>query len=246
MRWIRWPLIIIISLAIHAGLAMAWIFNQPKMTSVPEPMTIAMVAFEADEPAAEPAAAPEPVVIPEPEPEPEPIVEPEPVVEPVIALPEKKPEVKKKPKPKKEEKREIKKDAKPVERQLAKNDLKPLSDMNAGAPKTSHNATATTAKNTGATSSQSAKSRGPKALSKGLPSYPDRARRLGKDGYVKVRYDIDEDGRVINVEFLETSPKGLFERDVKRAMNRWKYEKLPAKGYITEIYFKVDGTVSQA
>lgn len=103
MRWIRWPLIIIISLSIHAGLAMAWIFNQPKTATVVEPMTIAMVAFESDEPAVEPAAAqpePTPQPEPEPEPEPEPIVEPEPVVEPAIAL-EKKPEVKKKPKPKK-------------------------------------------------------------------------------------------------------------------------------------------------
>ncbi|MER5077090.1 TonB family protein [Providencia vermicola] len=244
MRWIRWPLIIIISLSIHAGLAMAWIFNQPKTATVVEPMTIAMVAFESDEPAVEPAAAqpePTPQSEPEPEPEPEPIVEPEPVVEPAIAL-EKKPEVKKKPKPKKEEKREVKKEAKPVEKQLANNDLKPLSNLNAAAPKSTANVTAN---NKGATSSQSTSQRGPKAIRKQAPSYPERARRLGKDGYVKVRYDIDADGRVTNIEFVEATPKGLFERDVKRAMNRWTFEKLPAKGYVTEIYFKIDGTVSQ-
>ncbi|EKT56230.1 TonB family protein [Providencia sneebia] len=246
MRWIRWPLIIIFTLAIHVGLAMVWIFNQPKMTAAPEPMMIAMVAFESEEPAVEPAAAePEPQVAPEPEPEPEPIIEPEPVVEPAIVLPQKKPEVKKKPKPKKEEKREIKKEAKPVEKQLAKNDLKSLSDMNSSAHSLNKNVTSAKT-NTGATNQQSNHHRGPKALSKQLPSYPDRARRLGKDGYVKVRYDIDDDGRVTNIEFIETSPKGLFERDVKRAMNRWKYEKLPAKGYITEIYFRMDGSVSQA
>ncbi|WP_336193178.1 TonB family protein [Providencia stuartii] len=230
MRWIRWPLIIIISLAIHAGLAMAWIFNQPKMAPVVEPMTVAMIAFEADEPAVEPVSA-----------EPEPIVEPEPVVKPAIVL-EKKPEVKKKPKPKKEEKREIKHDPKPVNKQLAKSDLKPLSDLKTAAPKSTAN---TTAKNTGATNNQSTSKRGPQALRKQAPAYPERARRLGKDGYVKVRYDIDEDGRVTNIEFVEASPKGLFERDVKRAMNRWAFEKLPAKGYVTEIYFKIDGTVSQ-
>ena len=242
MRWIRWPLIIIISLAIHAGLAMAWTFNQPKMAPVVEPMTVAMIAFEADEPAVEPVSAePEPVVEPEPEPEPEPIVEPEPVVKPAIVL-EKKPEVKKKPKPKKEEKREIKHDPKPVNKQLAKSDLKPLSDLKTAAPKSTAN---TTAKNTGVTNNQSTSKRGPQALRKQAPAYPERARRLGKDGYVKVRYDIDEDGRVTNIEFVESSPKGLFERDVKRAMNRWAFEKLPAKGYVTEIYFKIDGTVSQ-
>lgn len=241
MRWIRWPLIIILSLLIHAGLAMAWIFNQPKMAPVAEPMMVAMIAFESEMPSAEPVSVQsEPA--PQPEPEPEPIVEPEPVVEPVIALPEKKPEVKKKPTPKKEVKREIKKDAKPAEKQLAKSDLKPLSDLNAAPAKSNTNVTA---KNNGVTSSQSTSKRGPHAIRKQAPSYPERARRLGKDGYVKVRYDIDEDGRVTNIEFVEASPKGLFERDVKRAMNRWTFEKLPAKGYITEIYFKIDGTVSQ-
>ncbi|MEX6225285.1 hypothetical protein AB6F55_10850 [Providencia hangzhouensis] len=47
MRWIRWTLIIVISLSIHAGLAMAWIFNQPNLARDPEPMTIAMISFAA-------------------------------------------------------------------------------------------------------------------------------------------------------------------------------------------------------
>lgn len=112
------------------------------------------------------------------------------------------------------------------------------------APKTNNNPIKT-ANNTGASNSQSTKKGGPRALHKQAPSYPERARRLGKEGYVKVRYDIDDGGRVTNIEFVEASPKGLFERDVKRAMNRWTFEKQPAKGYVTEIYFKLDGTVSQ-
>ncbi|AXH61397.1 MULTISPECIES: TonB family protein [Providencia] len=234
MRWMRWTLIIVVSLSIHAGLAMAWIFNQPNLVRDPEPLTIAMVAF----------AAPEPVEQVETpvEPEPEPVIEPEPepVVEPVIALPKKKPEVKKKPKPKQEEKKKIKEDVKPVEKQLAMNNLK--SDVIA--PKT-NNSPIKTANNTGASNSQSTKKGGPRALHKQAPAYSERARRLGKEGYVKVRYDINDDGRVTNIEFVEATPKGLFERDVKRAMNRWTFEKQPAKGYVTEIYFKLDGTVSQ-
>ncbi len=237
MRWIRWVLIIVISLSIHAGLAMAWIFNQPNLVRNPEPMTIAMIAFEEEAPAAQPV---EQVETPA-EPEPEPIVEPEPVVEPVIALPEKKPEVKKKPKPKpKKEEKKIKEEAKPVEKQLAMNDSKSDSNSQSKAEKSN-----VIAKNNGPVNNQSTSKRGPKALSKQAPPYPDRARRLGKEGYVKVRYDIDDDGRVSNIEFVEASPKGLFERDVKRTMNRWKFEKQPAKGYVTEIYFKLDGSVSQ-
>ncbi|WP_272676809.1 TonB family protein [Providencia huaxiensis] len=238
MRWMRWTLIIVVSLSIHAGLAMAWIFNQPNLVRDPEPLTIAMVAFAAPEPASEPVEQVETPVEPEPEPVIEP--EPEPVVEPVIALPKKKPEVKKKPKPKQEEKKKIKEDVKPVEKQLAMNNLK--SDVIA--PKT-NNSPIKTANNTGASNSQSTKKSGPRALHKQAPAYSERARRLGKEGYVKVRYDINDDGRVTNIEFVEATPKGLFERDVKRAMNRWTFEKQPAKGYVTEIYFKLDGTVSQ-
>lgn len=238
MRWIRWSLIIVISLSIHAGLAMAWIFNQPNLARDPEPMTISMVAFAAPEPASEPVPEVETPVEPEPEPIIEP--EPEPVVEPAIVLPKKKPEVKKKPKPKQEEKKKIKEDVKPVEKQLAMNNIK----SDATAPKTNNNPV-TTEKNTGASNSQSTAKSGPRALHKQAPVYSERARRLGKEGYVKVRYDIDDGGRVTNIEFVEVSPKGLFERDVKRAMNRWIFEKQPAKGYVTEIYFKLDGTVSQ-
>ena len=217
---------------------MAWIFNQPHLARDPEPMTIAMVAFAAPEPASEPVQEVETPVEPEPEPIIEP--EPEPVVEPAIVLPKKKPEVKKKPKPKQEEKKKIKEDVKPVEKQLAMNNIK----SDATAQKTNNNPV-TTAKNTGANNSQSTAKSGPRALHKQAPVYPERARRLGKEGYVKVRYDIDDGGRVTNIEFVEVSPKGLFERDVKRAMNRWTFEKQPAKGYVTEIYFKLDGTVSQ-
>ena len=238
MRWIRWVFIIVISLSIHAGLAMAWIFNQPNLVKNPEPMSIAMIAFEEEAPATQPVPQVETPV--EPEPEPEPIVEPEPVVEPAIALPQKKPEVKKKPKPKVEEKIKIKEEAKPVEKQLATNNSNTESNSQSKAEKSN-----VTAKNNGPANNQSTSKSGPKALRKQAPPYPDRARRLGKEGYVKVRYDIDEDGRVTNIEFVEVSPKGLFERDVKRAMNRWAYEKQPAKGYVTEIYFKLDGTVSQ-
>ncbi|HHR6036819.1 TPA: TonB family protein [Providencia alcalifaciens] len=244
MRGIRLLVIVAISLLVHAGLAMAWIFNQPKFPQPEEPISIAMLSFAepASTPPAETQSEPEPVV------EPEPIIEPEPVVEPAIVLPQKKPVVKKKPEPKKEHKKEPKKiqePVKPVEKQLAMNKTPATNTDILSKDTVNTRGAETTAKNNAPVSSQSSGSRGPKALSKQAPDYPDRARRLGKNGYVKVRYDIDDDGRVQNIEFVEASPKGLFERDVKRAMNRWKYEKLPAKGYTTEIYFKVDGTVSQ-
>lgn len=85
---------------------------------------------------------------------------------------------------------------------------------------------------------------GPKALRIQHPDYPDRARKLGKEGYVNVLYDIDENGRVINLEVVDSSPSGLFEREVKRVMNRWYYEKIPAKGLKKTFLFKIDGSIN--
>lgn len=158
---------------------------------------------------------------------------------------QKKPEVKPKPKPKpkKEQKREKKQPIKPIENKLADKNTPSLESLNSGKP------AAQTVKtdNQGSTNSSSSGARGPKALRRQAPSYPDRARRLGKEGVVKVRYDIDTDGRITNVEIIEATPKGLFEREVKRAMNRWLYEQKPqpTTGKIVEIRFKIDGTVSQ-
>ncbi|QLK88394.1 TonB family protein [Arsenophonus endosymbiont of Aphis craccivora] len=85
---------------------------------------------------------------------------------------------------------------------------------------------------------------GPRALRIQHPDYPDRARKLGKEGYVNVLYDIDENGRVVNLEVVDSSPRGLFEREVKRAMNRWYYEKIPAKGLKKTFLFKIDGSIN--
>lgn len=56
------------------------------------------------------------------------------------------------------------------------------------------------------------------------PLYPMRARRLGQEGYVKVRVHVGKDGKPKKVEILEAQPPGVFERSVIRALKRWKFK----------------------
>ncbi|MER2472358.1 TonB system transport protein TonB [Photorhabdus laumondii] len=218
MRWIHWP--ILLSVCLHVSVAAA-LFCSAISEKQPDAalMSVAMIQLAAEEaPVSEPAA-------PEPESEPE---EPEPVPEPVIPKPEVKklkPEVKKKI---------VKKRSEPVEKR-AEQPEKPLFNQNALANRTDNNQNKPVVK----------PQNGPRALSKALPVYPSRASALGTEGYVKVKYDIDEDGRVKNIEVIGANPPNVFEREVKKAMRKWRFEKIPALGYITTVEFKITG-ISQS
>jgi len=55
------------------------------------------------------------------------------------------------------------------------------------------------------------------------PVYPLRAKRMGVEGYVKVKLDVDATGHVVSIHILESHPKGAFDKSVKRALRRWKF-----------------------
>ena len=44
-----------------------------------------------------------------------------------------------------------------------------------------------------------------------LPSFPRKALRLGREGYVVVEFDIDTDGAVLDPYVVEATPQGVFE-----------------------------------
>ncbi|WP_423246369.1 TonB family protein [Morganella morganii] len=163
-------------------------------------------------------------------------------MKPVIEKPVEKKPVEKKPKPKKEKKVE-KPAVKPVETKAPVSD-KPLFS---GTPEGQQNVQKAPAGPVGnvASAGQSDVGGGdPKALNRADPVYPARARSLGKEGKVRVRFDVDTDGRIQNIDIIEASPKNMFEREVRNAMRKWRYEKKPKKGMTTTIIFRIDGKTS--
>ena len=59
------------------------------------------------------------------------------------------------------------------------------------------------------------------------PVYPYRAQQAGIEGSVTVRFTINSEGRVENVEVIEAKPKRQFERAAIQAINKWRYQPRP-------------------
>ncbi|KAF1367808.1 protein TonB [Yokenella regensburgei] len=229
----RFPWPTLLSVVIHGAVVAGLLYTsvrQPalELPAASQPITVTMVSPADLEP---PQAAPAPQPVAEPEPEPEVIPEPPKEAPVVIHKPEPKPKPKPKPKPVKKVE-EPKRDVKPVE-------PRPFS--------TSENTTTSSrpvSNNGPAAASKPVVSApaGPRALSRNQPGYPSRAQALRIEGKVRVKFDVTPDGRVENVEILSAQPSNMFEREVKTAMRRWRYEPgKPGTGLIMNIEFRLKG-----
>lgn len=59
------------------------------------------------------------------------------------------------------------------------------------------------------------------------PLYPRNAALNNIEGYVTLSFDINEQGKPINIEIIEAKPRGYFEQNARKALRKWKY--LPKK-----------------
>ncbi|HCY57152.1 MAG TPA: energy transducer TonB [Oceanicaulis sp.] len=55
------------------------------------------------------------------------------------------------------------------------------------------------------------------------PEYPRGAERRNLEGEVSVRYNVTPEGTVSDVEIVEATPAGVFDRAVLRALEQWQY-----------------------
>ncbi|HAS8420074.1 TPA: energy transducer TonB [Vibrio vulnificus] len=76
--------------------------------------------------------------------------------------------------------------------------------------------------------------------------YPAKAKKRRIEGYVILKFDIDETGRTKNIEVVEAQPARFFERNAMDAIKRWRYQPQIVDGqaqtiygYTTKIEFKM-------
>ncbi|MEH2919542.1 TonB family protein [Samsonia erythrinae] len=75
-------------------------------------------------------------------------------------------------------------------------------------------------------------------------NYPSRAKALGVEGKVRVKFDITGSGTVTNVQILSETPDGVFGDDVMKDMARWRYRtEAPVENQVVSIIFKLNGRV---
>lgn len=55
------------------------------------------------------------------------------------------------------------------------------------------------------------------------PRYPYRAKRMGTEGEVKIRFLVDKEGTVSDITILSSDPPGVFDEAVLNAVSSWKY-----------------------
>ena len=65
-------------------------------------------------------------------------------------------------------------------------------------------------------------------------SYPRKALRLAKEGYVIVEFDVSADGDVIDPFVLEGEPAGLFDRAAMKSIRKWIYSRQYMKACLSK------------
>jgi protein TonB len=80
------------------------------------------------------------------------------------------------------------------------------------------------------------------------PKYPITAARDGIEGWVKLRFDINELGAVTNIEIVDAEPKRTFNKAAKQALRKWKYRAKSEDGKTTAqqgLTVQLDFTIDQ-
>ena len=76
----------------------------------------------------------------------------------------------------------------------------------------------------------------PRAMNQTLPRYPRRARQRNIEGWVKVRFLVDKEGRVRNLRILKESPSGVFYKTVMETAPRWRFSPATKEGRPVNVW----------
>lgn len=78
------------------------------------------------------------------------------------------------------------------------------------------------------------------------PVYPMAAKRRGIEGWVKVRFVVNEQGTVETITIVDAKPPGMFDHNVRQCVSKWRFkpgtvEGLPVKAWVeTTIRFELE------
>ena len=86
----------------------------------------------------------------------------------------------------------------------------------------------------------------PKSLKSVRPVYPEYARNMRIEGFVQVRFILDDKGKIVNPKVVKAEPVDVFENAALNAVNQWKFQ--PAKkdgknvnvAMVVKLNFKLD------
>ncbi|GMM90948.1 hypothetical protein MTsN2n6_39240 [Vibrio fortis] len=70
----------------------------------------------------------------------------------------------------------------------------------------------------------------PTASYKVAPKYPKDALSTGVEGSVEFRFDVDSNGKPINIQITRSWPKGVFDESATEALRQWTYLVKDAQG----------------
>lgn len=75
-------------------------------------------------------------------------------------------------------------------------------------------------------------------------NYPTRARSMGVEGQVRVKYDVTASGTITSIQILAENPPDVFSSDLRRDISRWRYDTTgELKNQVVTVIFKIDGRI---
>jgi periplasmic protein TonB len=70
----------------------------------------------------------------------------------------------------------------------------------------------------------------PQPVRRVSPKFPEKARRSGVEGFVKLSVFVNESGSVAQVRVLDATPRGVFEQVAEEAIRAWEFQPGVYKG----------------
>lgn len=78
----------------------------------------------------------------------------------------------------------------------------------------------------------------PKGVATTQPMYPYRAKRLGIEGMVRIRFLVNRAGSTDLFKILQSEPAGEFDKVVEKTIKRWKFKPAKREGQVVETWME--------